>query len=184
MELPTIKLKGKDYVQVKDRIIFFNETYPNGQITTKIVSVIDSKMVRFRATVQPDVSNPRKFVAHSFGTIDEVKAFEKLETVAVGRALALMGIGIVESIASADEMDRFNNKPQNTQTPIASPKAQTENSQKWSKEQVEEILAKGDWNIKTGVSKASNKAWYALDSFGQRGWISEETYKYLQNYSK
>jgi hypothetical protein len=36
------------------------------------------------------------------------KALEKLETVAVGRALAFMGIGIVDGLASADEMDRFN----------------------------------------------------------------------------
>jgi hypothetical protein len=30
-----ISIKGKDYVLVKDRIIYFNETYPNGSIQTQ-----------------------------------------------------------------------------------------------------------------------------------------------------
>ncbi len=83
-----------------------------------------------------------------------------------------------------DDDGNTASQPQNTQTPMASKKAQTENPQKWSKEQVEEIIAKDGWEIRTGVSKASNKSWFALDSFGQRGWISEETYNYLQNFKK
>jgi hypothetical protein len=34
-QLPTIDIKGKDYVLVKDRVLFFNKEYPNGAIQTQ-----------------------------------------------------------------------------------------------------------------------------------------------------
>lgn len=109
-KLPTINLKGKDYVLVKDRVEYFNATYELGSIQTEMITQ-SSNIVVFKAVIIPDIElSDRRFTGHSFGTIDDVKAFEKLETVAVGRALAMMGIGIVDSIASADEMDRFHKK--------------------------------------------------------------------------
>lgn len=109
-KLPTIDLKGKQYVQVKDRVSYFNETYKDGSIVTEVVHS-STGMVTFKATITPDLAKAsRFFTGHSFGTVDEVKAFEKLESVAVGRALAMMGIGIIDSIASAEETDRFNSK--------------------------------------------------------------------------
>lgn len=108
-QLKTIKLKGKDYVQVNERVLFFNETYPNGAIKT--IPTFQDDTVYFKAVVTPDIENStRYFVGHSFGNVKAEKALEKLETVAVGRALAFMGIGIVESIASADEIANFQNK--------------------------------------------------------------------------
>lgn len=105
--MKTIKLKGKDYIQVQERVLFFNETYKNGRITT--IPTFNGDTVYFKATAVPDVDKPeRKFTGHSFGKLNVEKALEKLETVAVGRALAFMGIGIVEGIASADEMDKFH----------------------------------------------------------------------------
>lgn len=109
-KLPTINLKGKEYVQVKDRVIYFNENYPNGKIATSIITS-NGDMVTFKCKITPDIATPtRYFTGHSFGTLQEVKAFEKLESVAVGRCLAMMGIGVIESIASADEMHRFNSR--------------------------------------------------------------------------
>jgi hypothetical protein len=105
-KLKTIKLQGKDYVQVNERVAFFNETYPTGMITAE--PTFKDNTVYFKATVIPDVATKdRYFIGHSFGQLGKEKALEKLETVAVGRALAFMGIGIVDSIASADEMQKF-----------------------------------------------------------------------------
>ena len=56
-ELPTIDIKGKSYVLVKDRILAFNELYPNGSITTELISPVESKIVVVKATVTPDVKN-------------------------------------------------------------------------------------------------------------------------------
>ena len=91
---------------------FFNETYPNGSITTELISSPDSNMVVIKASVVPDVERPeRRFTGYSQARWDDKSsmvnasaAMENAETSAVGRALAMMGIGIIDSVASADEM--------------------------------------------------------------------------------
>ena len=105
----TIDIHGKPYVMVKDRVIHFNKEYPNGCIRSKMVDRIDS-IVIFEATVIPDVDKPeRYFTGHAeeeigSSQINKTSALENCETSAVGRALAMMGIGADESFASADEV--------------------------------------------------------------------------------
>ena len=107
-KLPTIDIKGKDYVMVKDRILYFNEMYKNGSITTHLVNYEDNQAV-VKAKVTPNIENKDGyFTGYSqakdgAGMMGAV-ALEVAETSAVGRALAMMGIGIVDSIASADEL--------------------------------------------------------------------------------
>ena len=38
-KLPTVSIKGKEYVEVKTRIQYFRETYPNGLITTEVIKI-------------------------------------------------------------------------------------------------------------------------------------------------
>ncbi len=114
-ELPTIQLEDRgrtySYVQVKDRLIRFNDTCKNGSIITEIHYNDEGTRAWITATIIPDVTEmKRKFIAHSGGEVSGDKVLEKLETVAVGRALAYMGIGVIESVASADEMQSFYNK--------------------------------------------------------------------------
>ena len=111
LEDRAIDIKGKKYVQVADRIIYFNETYPDGCIATKILSELDADRVVIRATVCPDMAQERTFTAHSQalwgdGFINKTSAIENCETSAVGRALALMGIGVIDSVASVDEIEK------------------------------------------------------------------------------
>lgn len=106
-----ISIKGKEYVMVKDRITYFNENYPNGSITTLVQSDNDKEII-FEAQVTPDVSNPERYFTGYAGGIrggsgvDSTSAIENAETSAVGRALAMMGIGIIDSVASVDEMHK------------------------------------------------------------------------------
>lgn len=107
-----INIKGKRYVIVSDRVIFFNEEYPEGSIVTEILSPLDAEVVVMKATISPD--QKRFFVGHSQakwgeGYINKTAALENAETSAVGRALALMGIGVLDSIASVDEINKANN---------------------------------------------------------------------------
>lgn len=105
-----VDIKGKQYVLVSDRVLYFNETYPNGSIVPSLISEPDAERVIVRAVVTPDHEKPtRYFVGHSQaligdGPVNKSAALENAETSAVGRALAMMGIGVIESIASADEM--------------------------------------------------------------------------------
>ncbi len=109
--MPTVNIKGKDYVLVKDRILFFNENFPNGRIETEILKHEGGKTI-IKAKVTPDVKNPdRFFIGHSQaneedGYINKTSAVENCETSAVGRALAMMGIGVIDSIASVDEIKK------------------------------------------------------------------------------
>ena len=103
-----IDIKGKAYVLVSDRIIYFNENYPNGSIVTERFKEWDMEI--FKATVTPDVNIPtRCFTWYSQakwweGFINKTSAMENAETSAVWRALAMMGIWVLDSVASADEM--------------------------------------------------------------------------------
>lgn len=109
-----IDFKGKQYVQVADRILYFNETYPTGSIKTEVLSDLSAEMVIVKATVVPESNNPsRIFVGHSQakwgdGFVNKTSALENAETSAIGRALAMMGIGVIESITSADEINKAN----------------------------------------------------------------------------
>ena len=106
--MKTINIKGKDYVPVNERIQYFNETYPEGRITTEVQ--YDGDYVRVKAVVTPNVEkSERCFTGHAEedrkqGNINKTNATENAETSAIGRALGLMGIGILDAIASADEV--------------------------------------------------------------------------------
>ena len=112
-----VNIKGKQYVQVADRILFFNENYENGCIQTELLSTPDAARVVVKATVYPHGldSGAVRFTGHAQevvgeGNINRTSALENAETSAVGRALAMMGIGVIESVASADEL-RKASKP-------------------------------------------------------------------------
>jgi hypothetical protein len=106
-----ITIKGKEYVQVSDRILYFNEVYPKGMIETDLVSEPGDERVIIKATITPEVNVPRQFTGYSQavwgdGYINKTSALENAETSAVGRALAMLGIGVIESVASSDEIQK------------------------------------------------------------------------------
>lgn len=107
-----VDIKGKPYVPVHERIIFFNNTYENGSIRTEMLSEVGAASICIKATVTPDTGNPERiFTGYSQetvgdGFINKTSALENAETSAVGRALAMMGIGVIESIASSDEIHK------------------------------------------------------------------------------
>lgn len=123
-KLQTMKIKGKDYVQVHERVRYFNDTFENGFITTEVS--YEENFVRCKATVIPDSKEPsRCFTGHceedrSQGMVNKTNATENAETGAVGRALGFMGIGIIASIASADEVvGAIAKQEQPTYVPVA-----------------------------------------------------------------
>jgi len=109
----------KDYIEVKDRIQTFYELYPNGAIhfDFKGEMVLNNETYIWgRAYAYPD----RDKMAYCNGTAWErvpAKGFARgselmvLETSAVGRSLAMLGIKVSKSIASREEVERMN--PQN-----------------------------------------------------------------------
>jgi hypothetical protein len=104
-----VDIKGKAYVLVKDRVLYFNEKYPDGSITTDVFFYESHNMWSVQAKIYPEKGHNRYFSGHSQavigdGYINKTAALENAETSAVGRALAFMGIGVIDSIASVDEI--------------------------------------------------------------------------------
>ena len=152
-----IDIHGKSYVLVSDRVLHFNEIYPSGCIKTKLISPPDSQMVVIKAQVTPDIQKPiRYFTGYSQakwgeGMVNKTAALENAETSAVGRALGMMGIGVIDSIASADEV---NKAVQSTKEYPA--------TEKQRKMIFALIKQKG---IDPEETKESIKTFYKLDSF-------------------
>ena len=105
----SIKIHGKDYVLVNERVQEFHKLYPNGSIRTDLVEFSDERFI-IKAEVCPDVNDRmRIFTGYacelvSSSRINKLNALECGESSAVGRAMAFLGIGIDGSIASADEV--------------------------------------------------------------------------------
>lgn len=115
-KLKTISIKGKPYVTVAERIKEFHNLYSNGRITTEIIAS-DENTVTMKATVTPDVKNfDRIFTGFShedkrntMSMVNKTSHIENAETSCVGRALGLLNIGVLDSIASADEVTKAIN---------------------------------------------------------------------------
>ena len=116
-KLKTINIKGKKYVEVNERLKYFRSNYPNYSLTSKITH-IDSEMV----VIQSDILDPEGRVlasghAHEekgANYINKTSYVENCETSSWGRCLANFGIGIDESVASAQELQialSKDNKP-------------------------------------------------------------------------
>lgn len=106
-DLPTVNIKGKEYVMVKDRVKSLREVFPDFSIMTEILN-IDEESVTIRATII-DESGNIKATGHAHelkgaSPINRTSYVENAETSAIGRAIGLLGIGIDDSFGSADEV--------------------------------------------------------------------------------
>lgn len=116
------KLKGKDYLEVKWRMVWFREEWPCGTIETEHIELTDERAV-FRATVRKvDEDGVVKGVAT--GTKSETPRgfadyIEKAETGSIGRALAALGFG-TQFAPELEEGERIVDSPvQRTPPPQA-----------------------------------------------------------------
>lgn len=87
-----MKLKGKDYLEVKWRLVWFREDHPDFGIHTELVEM-DDKHAVFKAAI---TNAEGRLVSSGTGS-ESIRDFgdfiEKAETKAVGRALAMLGYG-------------------------------------------------------------------------------------------
>lgn len=103
----TGKVTRIEYAKVTDRLSEFHKSNPDGMIKTD--SEFRGDYVIFKSVIIPDVNkSERYFTGTSMGKIGAEKALEKLETLAVGRALAFAGYLATGEIASAEEMQRMD----------------------------------------------------------------------------
>tara|TARA_R100001126_G_C4878544_1_gene177638 strand:+ start:935 stop:1468 length:534 start_codon:yes stop_codon:yes gene_type:complete len=105
----TTNIRGKQYVEVNERIKFFRQEdeYKNWTISTEFTA-LDSEMCVCKCVIadpsQRVVATGHAHEERSSSHINKTSYVENCETSAIGRALAMMGIGIDTSIASANEV--------------------------------------------------------------------------------
>jgi hypothetical protein len=105
----TIKIpSGGEYAKVSERLKLFRSEAPNGSISTESIPMSDGNVV-LKATIIKDqkTEGSPSATGQAFGKISGQKGFEKLETIAVGRALAFLGYLASGEVASSEEMQEF-----------------------------------------------------------------------------
>lgn len=106
-----IQLKGKDYLQVMWRLVWFREDKPLWAITTQMISHdTDSKHCIFKAEILDENGFVRATGTGSESMKDFGDYIEKAETKAVGRALAMLGYG-TQFAPELDEEERIVDSP-------------------------------------------------------------------------
>lgn len=112
--LPLLSLKGKDYLMVGYRMVWFREVHPLGRMETEIIELKETHAI-FKAAIS--VPNDKgEYVKLATATKrEDAKHFpdflEKAETGALGRALALSGFGTQFSLPEFEENNRLADAP-------------------------------------------------------------------------
>ena len=106
-EISFIDVKGKNYADVANRVNAFRKLFPNGSITTEIISN-DAGVCIIKATCYDEVgkilSTCTADEKEGSSFINKTSYIENCETSAVGRALGFIGIGVDNDIASVQEV--------------------------------------------------------------------------------
>lgn len=113
--LQTTNIKGKEYVQVNERVKAFRTVYPTGYILARMVSNENGVCI-FEARVgfytyaedgfrlEHDLATGTAFEVQNASYINKTSYLENCETSAIGRALGFAGFGLDVAIASAEEV--------------------------------------------------------------------------------
>ena len=146
-EIKTTDIKGKDYAEVPQRVTAFRKLYPQGTITTEILSIEDGICV-MKATVSNNgeiLGEGTAYEKENGSFINKTSYIENCETSAVGRALGFAGFGVDVSIASAEEVinaiNNQNNSNQNNSKSETETKSENAKKSKKQKQNVEDKKA-------------------------------------------
>ena len=109
-ELPLMDVRGRDYLQVAHRLVWFREEHPDWSIETEFVSVNNVEALA-KATIKDQIGRVIA-TGHKSETQKDFPAghSEKAETGAIGRALALVGYG-TQFAPELDEEERLVDAP-------------------------------------------------------------------------
>jgi len=109
-QFKTINVKQKQYVEVTERVKYFRlaPEFKGWSIETEIISMEDGEVLMKTTIKDSEGIIKSTGLAHEVqeaSYINKTSYIENCETSAVGRALAMLAIGIDTSMASADEVE-------------------------------------------------------------------------------
>lgn len=101
-----VNIHGKDYMTVARRLELAHEAATLDSVETEVLSH-DPVVIKARVKVKGKEFTGISSVSLETGkSIEKQNPYEVAETSAVGRALGFAGFGLIESVASADEVAR------------------------------------------------------------------------------
>lgn len=98
-----VNIHGKSYVTVAKRVELAHEAGAFEELETEVLAHSPNVVIKAKVTIKGKTYTGIS-AANSAKPIEKQSPYEVAETSAVGRALGFAGYGVVESIASADEM--------------------------------------------------------------------------------
>lgn len=111
-----VQIHGKEYMTVARRVELAREQQALESVETEVLSH-DPVVIKAKVTIKGRTFTGISSVNPGSGkTIERDNPYEVAETSAVGRALGFAGYGLLESIASADEVARAVNRQPQQQT--------------------------------------------------------------------
>lgn len=129
-----IKLQGKEYLEVRWRVVWFREVHPTGAITTELVMTEPTVIVKAAVHGADGV-----LLASDYGTAPTAgkgtwtgRSVEKATTAAIGRALALAGFGT--QFDADDEGDHL------ADSPVEPVRAPAPPANGWTTQQYDDLL--------------------------------------------
>ena len=106
-----MKIRGKEYMEVKDRVMVFRKNHPSWALITEIIENNEATgSVIFKVVIEDENGRVRgtghahEFKEDKTSMVNKTSHLENCETSAIGRALASIGIGIESSYATYDEV--------------------------------------------------------------------------------
>lgn len=171
-ELPFLSLRGKEYLEVKYRLVWFREERPDWGIETEVIETNDN-FTRAKATIRNEkgqIMAQGHKVEHRTHFPDHV---EKAETGAVGRALALCGYG-TQFAPELDEEERIVDAPASVPRKASRPEKNQSPPPPPADIPNHAPLKSG------GVSDAQIKRLFAIaKANSQNGWTNQELQRVL-----
>lgn len=107
-----MKLKGKDYLQVAWRLVWFREDHPDWGINAECIEQ-DQDHAIFKAVICDENGSQKSSGHGSESKKDFGDYLEKAETKAIGRALAMLGYGTQFAADELEEGTRIVDSPIN-----------------------------------------------------------------------
>ena len=159
--MQTVDIKGKSYVMVHDRILFFRENYPNHSLVSEIVELKEGRCVIKASILDADkvvVATGHAYEMEGSTFINKTSYIENCETSAWGRALGNLGVGIDASIASAEEVA---NAIKQQEAPKKGKVAQEKfAAERCTEEQVQDLYGEGEKLGMTNAEVNTMAGWY------------------------
>jgi len=119
-----INIKGNDYIPVNQKVLHFRQNFKANIETELLEFDFREGFCVVKAIIKEGETTLASGLAHEFrddatSFVNSTSFVENAETSAIGRALACLGIGIDDSYASADEVQRAQAMQKTKATPAS-----------------------------------------------------------------